>query len=135
SSSSSSSSDSSPVHSLGLDASDQAHSRSSTRDVLPRLCYLPRRAPRRSKAFFRWCAASLSTLSSVDFIPSSTPVMGSLARTCANLLPPHKRFKDSYSSEASIEEDIKVNPIKTEVDMELGIGDGDDVIDHVEIDP
>ncbi|GKD21645.1 hypothetical protein Tco_1223348, partial [Tanacetum coccineum] len=39
SSSSSLSLDSSPVHSLGLDASNQAHSRSSTRDVPPRLCY------------------------------------------------------------------------------------------------
>ncbi|GJU83146.1 hypothetical protein Tco_1285511 [Tanacetum coccineum] len=46
-----------------------------------------------------------------------------------------RRFKDSYSSEASIEEDTKINPIETEVDMELGIGDGDDVRDHVEIDP
>ncbi|GKA10274.1 hypothetical protein Tco_0689707, partial [Tanacetum coccineum] len=45
SSSSSSSSDSSPVHSLGFDASEQAHSGSSTRDVQPRLCYPPRRAP------------------------------------------------------------------------------------------
>ncbi|GJU58080.1 hypothetical protein Tco_1235846 [Tanacetum coccineum] len=62
SSSSSSSSDSSPVHSLGLDVSDQAHSGSSTRDVPPRLCYPPRRAPRRSEAFRRWCAAPLSTL-------------------------------------------------------------------------
>ncbi|GJW01171.1 hypothetical protein Tco_1556422 [Tanacetum coccineum] len=62
SSSSSSSSDSSPVHSLGLDASDQAHSGPSTRDVSPRLCYPPRRAPRRSEAFRRWCAAPLSTL-------------------------------------------------------------------------
>ncbi|GKE58067.1 hypothetical protein Tco_1497252, partial [Tanacetum coccineum] len=43
SSSSSSSSDSLPVHSSGLDASDQAHSGSSTRDVSPRLCYPPRR--------------------------------------------------------------------------------------------
>ncbi|GJY64245.1 hypothetical protein Tco_0465705 [Tanacetum coccineum] len=62
SSPSSSSSDSSPDHSLGLDASNQAHSGSSTRDVSPRLCYLPRRAPRRSEAFRRWCAAPLSTL-------------------------------------------------------------------------
>ncbi|GKD60382.1 hypothetical protein Tco_1297891, partial [Tanacetum coccineum] len=45
SSSSNSSSDSSLVHSLGLDASDQAHSGSSTRDVSPRLCYPLRRAP------------------------------------------------------------------------------------------
>ncbi|GJU88962.1 hypothetical protein Tco_1301385 [Tanacetum coccineum] len=145
SSSSSSSSDSSPVHSLGLDVSDQAHSGSSTRDVSPRLCYPPRRAPRRSEAFRHWCAAPLSTLyppttsesssgdsserplhssshsagpfhkrcrSPVDSVPSSTPVIGSLAPTRADLLPP-----------------------QTKVDMELGIGDGDDVRDHVEIDP
>ncbi|GJV79839.1 hypothetical protein Tco_1515709 [Tanacetum coccineum] len=163
SSSSSSSSDSSPVHSLGLDASDQAYSRPSTRDVSPRLCYPSRRAPRRSEAFCRWCAAPLSTLyppttsesssgdsserplhssshsagpsrkrcrSPVDSVLSSTPVMGSLAPTRTDLLPPRKRFRDSYSSEASTEEDAEVGPIKTGVDIELGIGDGDDVIDH-----
>ncbi|GJS05404.1 hypothetical protein Tco_0321912 [Tanacetum coccineum] len=62
SSSSNSSSNSSPVHSSGLDASDQAHSGPSTRDVSPRLCYLPRRAPQCSEAFCRWCAAPSSTL-------------------------------------------------------------------------
>ncbi|GKF92544.1 hypothetical protein Tco_0279263, partial [Tanacetum coccineum] len=51
------------------------------------------------------------------------------------LLPPRKRFRDSYSSEASIEEDTEIDPIETEVDMELRIGDGVDVRDHVEIDP
>ncbi|GKB84065.1 hypothetical protein Tco_0956337 [Tanacetum coccineum] len=61
--------------------------------------------------------------------------MGSLAPTRADLLPPRNRFRESYSSEASIEEDIEIDHIKTEVDMELGIGDGDDVRDHVEIDP
>ncbi|GKE32284.1 putative reverse transcriptase domain-containing protein, partial [Tanacetum coccineum] len=61
--------------------------------------------------------------------------MGSLAPTRADLLPLHKRFRDSYSSEASIEEDAKIDPIETEVDIELGIGDGDDVRDNVEIDP
>ncbi|GKF56681.1 hypothetical protein Tco_0167021, partial [Tanacetum coccineum] len=60
--SSSSSSDSLPVLSLGLDAPDRAHSGSSTRDVSPRLGYPPRREPRRSEAFRRWCAAPLSTL-------------------------------------------------------------------------
>ncbi|GJR40168.1 hypothetical protein Tco_1215852 [Tanacetum coccineum] len=167
SSSSSSSLDSLPVHSLGLDASDQAHSRSSTRDVSPRLCYPPRRAPRRSVAFCCWYTAPLSTLyppttsesssgesserplhssshvarpshkrcrSLVDSVPLSMPVMRSLAPTRADLLPPRKRFRDSYSSEASIEEDAKVGPIETGIDMELGIGDGDDVRDHVEID-
>ncbi|GJX98698.1 hypothetical protein Tco_0355717 [Tanacetum coccineum] len=168
SSSSSSSLDSSPVHSLGLDAPDQAHSGSLTRDVSPRLGYPPRRAPRCSKAFRRWCAAPLSTLyppttsesssgdsskrplhsssrftgqsrkrcrSQVDYVPSSTLVMGSLAPTRTDLLPPRKRFRDSYPSEASIEEDTVIDPIKTEVDMELDISDGDDVRDHVEIDP
>ncbi|GJY51427.1 hypothetical protein Tco_0442274 [Tanacetum coccineum] len=165
---SSSSSDSSPVHSSGLDAPDQAYSGSSTRDVSPRLGYPPRRASRRSEAFCRWCAALLSTLyppttsesslgdsserplhssshsagpsrkrckSLVDYVLSFTPVMGSLAPTRADLLPPRKRFRYSYSSEASIEEDTEGDPIETEVDMELGIGDGDDVRDHVEIDP
>ncbi|GKA42149.1 hypothetical protein Tco_0734809 [Tanacetum coccineum] len=61
--------------------------------------------------------------------------MGSLAPTRANLLPPRKRFRDSYSFEASIEEDTEVDPIETEVDMELGINDGDDVRDHVETGP
>ncbi|GJU84509.1 hypothetical protein Tco_1292055 [Tanacetum coccineum] len=167
SSSSSSSSDSSPVHSLGLDVSDQAHSGSSTRDVPPRLCYPPRRAPRRSEAFRRWCAAPLSTLyppttsesssggsperpmhlsshsagpsrkrcrSPVDLAPLSMPVTGSLAPTRADLSPPRKRFRDSYSSEASIEEDAEVGLTGTGVDMELGIGDGDEVGDHVGID-
>ncbi|GJS07372.1 hypothetical protein Tco_0364168 [Tanacetum coccineum] len=167
-SSSSSSLDFLPVHSSGLDALDQAHSGSSTRDVPPRLGYPPRREPRRSEVFRRWCAAPLSTLyppttsesssgdsserplhssshsagpsrkrcrSPVDSVPSTMPVMGSLAPTRADLLLPRKRFKDSYSSEAIIEEDTEIDPIETEVDMELGIGDGDDVRDHVEIDP
>ncbi|GJR19234.1 putative reverse transcriptase domain-containing protein [Tanacetum coccineum] len=73
--------------------------------------------------------------SPVNFVPSSTPVMGSLALTRVDLLPPRKRFRDSYSSEASIEEDTEIDPIETEVDIELGIGDGDDIRDHVEIDP
>ncbi|GJX33111.1 hypothetical protein Tco_0242966 [Tanacetum coccineum] len=166
SSPSSSSSDSSPDHSLGLDASNQAHSGSSTRDVSPRLCYLPRRAPRRSEAFRRWCAAPLSTLyppttsesssgdsserpmhlsshsagpsrkrcrSPIDSVPLSMPVTGSLAPTRADVLPPRKRFRDSYSSEASMEEDADIGPTEAGVDMELGSGDGDDVRDHVEI--
>ncbi|GJX60656.1 putative reverse transcriptase domain-containing protein [Tanacetum coccineum] len=54
--------DSSPVHSLGLDAPDQAHLGSPTRDVSPRLRYPPRRAPRRSEAYRCWCAAPLSTV-------------------------------------------------------------------------
>ncbi|GJU12755.1 hypothetical protein Tco_1135151 [Tanacetum coccineum] len=73
--------------------------------------------------------------SPVDSVPSSMPVMRSLAPTRADLLPPRKRFRDSYSSEASIDKDTEIDPIETEVDMELGIGDGDDVRDHVKINP
>ncbi|GJS15438.1 hypothetical protein Tco_0409910, partial [Tanacetum coccineum] len=72
--------------------------------------------------------------SPVDSAPLSMPVTGSLGPTRADLSPPRKRFRDSYSSEASIEEDAEVGLTGTEVDMELGIGDGDEVGDHVEID-
>ncbi|GKF84331.1 hypothetical protein Tco_0249229, partial [Tanacetum coccineum] len=68
--------------------------------------------------------------SPVDFVPSSTPVMRSLAPTRADLLPPRKRFRDSYSFKASIEENTKIDLIETGIDMKLGIGDGDDVKDH-----
>ncbi|GKA09614.1 hypothetical protein Tco_0688945 [Tanacetum coccineum] len=136
SSSSSSSSDSSPVYSSGLDAPDQAHYGSSTRDVSPRLesssgdsSERPLHSSSHSARPSRKRCRSL-----VDSVPSSMPVMGSLAPTCADLLPPHKRFRNSYSFEASIEEDTEIDPIETEVDMELGIGDGDDVRDHIEID-
>ncbi|GJU77763.1 putative reverse transcriptase domain-containing protein [Tanacetum coccineum] len=124
-------------------------------------------APRRSKAFRRWCAAPLSTLcppttsesssgdsskrllhssshsagpsrkrcrSPVDSVPSSTLVMGSLAPTRADLLPPRKRFRDSYSSKASMEEDTEDDPIEAEVDMDLGTSDRDDVRDRVKSD-
>ncbi|GJT72427.1 reverse transcriptase domain-containing protein [Tanacetum coccineum] len=167
SSSSSSSSDSLPVHSSGLDASDQAHSGSSTRDVSPRLCYPPRIAPRRSEAFCHWCAALYLLVSTnyishlqrrvsserpmhssphsagpsrkrcrspVDSVSLSMPVTGSLAPTRADHLPPRKRFRDSYSSEASLEEDAEVGLTGTGVDMGLGIGDGDVVGDRVGID-
>ncbi|GJX47637.1 reverse transcriptase domain-containing protein [Tanacetum coccineum] len=130
-SSSSSSLDSSPVHSSGLDASDQAHSGSSTRDSSSGDSS---ERPLHSSSHFAGPSRKRCR-SPVDSVPSSTPVMGSLAPTRADLLPPRKRFRDSYSSEASIEEDTEIDPIETEVDMELGIGDRDDVRDHVEIDP
>ncbi|GJZ12259.1 hypothetical protein Tco_0547489 [Tanacetum coccineum] len=147
SSSSSSFLDSLPDHSSGLDASDQAHSGSSTKDVPPRLCYPPRRDTSTSSSGIsseRPCihllvsagrASRKRCRSPIDSVPSSIPVMGSLAPTHADLLSPHKRFRDSYSFEASIEQDIEIDPIEIEVDIELGIGDGDDVRDHVEIDP
>ncbi|GJW96660.1 putative reverse transcriptase domain-containing protein [Tanacetum coccineum] len=120
SSSSSSSLDSSLVHSLGLDASDQAHSGSSTRDVPPRLCYRHRRAPRCSKAFRYLCATPLSTLYPPTTSESSSgdsserPLTFSIFNYAGPLLQ-----VDSYSFEASIEEDTEVDPIETEVDIEL----------------
>ncbi|GJR09806.1 hypothetical protein Tco_0792458 [Tanacetum coccineum] len=39
-------------------------------------------------------------------VPSSIPASGALVPTCADLLPPHKRFKDSISPEDSVKEDI-----------------------------
>ncbi|GJU82336.1 hypothetical protein Tco_1284701 [Tanacetum coccineum] len=142
SSSSSSSLDSSPVHSSGLDASDQAHSRPSTRDVSPRLYSSSGDSSSRDSSERPLHSSSHSAgpsrkrcRSLVDSVPSSTPVMGSLAPTRTNLLPPRKRFRDSYSSETSIEEDTEIDHIDTRVDMELGIGDGNDLRDHVEIDP
>ncbi|GJX89801.1 hypothetical protein Tco_0343127 [Tanacetum coccineum] len=39
-------------------------------------------------------------------VPSSIPALGALVHTRADLLPPRKRFKDSYSSDDTVEEDI-----------------------------
>ncbi|GJY31125.1 putative reverse transcriptase domain-containing protein [Tanacetum coccineum] len=72
--------------------------------------------------------------SPVDSVSLSMPVTGSLAPTRADHLPPRKRFRDSYASEASLEEDAEVGLTETGVDMGLGIGDGDVVGDRVGID-
>ncbi|GJZ38283.1 hypothetical protein Tco_0584474 [Tanacetum coccineum] len=63
------------------------------------LVYPPVMTPCYSEAFSRW--RSPTTLAS-----SSTPVSRSISPTHADLLPPHKRFKDSYSPEDSREEHI-----------------------------
>nr|GEV94049.1 hypothetical protein [Tanacetum cinerariifolium] len=73
--------------------------------------------------------------SPTDFVPSSTPVTGSLAPTRADLLPPRKRFKDSYSSETSMEDDTEIDTTETEDGRELDIVNGDDVRDHILVDP
>ncbi|GJV77960.1 reverse transcriptase domain-containing protein [Tanacetum coccineum] len=39
-------------------------------------------------------------------VPSFIPALGALVHTRADLLPPRKRFKDSYSSHDTVEEDI-----------------------------
>ncbi|GKD44967.1 hypothetical protein Tco_1269612 [Tanacetum coccineum] len=122
SSSSSSSSDSSPVHSSSLDASDLIMD-------LRLEMYHPDFVTLRGEHH------DVVRHFIVGVLLHYLLFIGSLAPTRADLLPPRKRFRDLYSSEASIEEDTKIDPIETEADMKLGIGDGDDIRDHVKIDP
>ncbi|GJR54994.1 hypothetical protein Tco_1405515 [Tanacetum coccineum] len=153
-SSSSSSLNSWLVHSSGLDAPDQDHSGSLTRDVLPRLCYPSRRAPRCSEAFRCWCAAPLSTVyppttsesssgdsskrplhsslhsagpsrkrcrSPIDYVPSSTRVIGSLAPTCADLLPPRISDGDNVRNHVEIDpRDVRDDTMEYEADTSVG---------------
>nr|GEU45878.1 hypothetical protein [Tanacetum cinerariifolium] len=128
---------SSPVHSSGLDASSQAHSRSSTRVVSPRLGYPLVKSPRHRDSLERPLHSSLHSAgpshkrcrSPANSVPSSTPVTGSLTPTRADLLPSHKRFRDSYSSETNMEEDIEIDTTETEDGRELDIVDEDVVRD------
>ncbi|GKC84448.1 hypothetical protein Tco_1140165, partial [Tanacetum coccineum] len=48
--------------------------------------------------------------SPTTLVPSSTPVLRSVAPPHADLLPPQKRFRDSYSPEDSREEHMYNNP-------------------------
>ncbi|GJW12671.1 hypothetical protein Tco_1578498 [Tanacetum coccineum] len=97
-----------------MDASYQLI-RNSTRDVSPRVCYPPRRAPRRSEAFRCWYAASLSTL----YLPTtSESSSGDSSERPMHLSshsagPSRKRCRspvDSVplSTPASIEEDAEI---------------------------
>ncbi|GKB39388.1 hypothetical protein Tco_0884330 [Tanacetum coccineum] len=49
-------------------------------------------------------------------VPLPIPAPGALVPTRSNLLPPHKRFRDSYSSRDSIEEDVEADVL---VDIEV----------------
>ncbi|GJZ65668.1 hypothetical protein Tco_0622364 [Tanacetum coccineum] len=64
-------------------------------------------------------------------IPSSTPVSRSIAPALADL-PPRKRFRDSYSFEASGEEHMQIGITDAETIADLGISDG--VGDHTKDD-
>ncbi|GKC70950.1 putative reverse transcriptase domain-containing protein [Tanacetum coccineum] len=68
-------------------------------------------------------------------VPSSTPVLRSIAPNLADLLPPHKRFRDLYSPEDSREEHMEIGTTDAEAVADLGNGDGVgvDIIDGVEI--
>ncbi|GJU71195.1 hypothetical protein Tco_1262600 [Tanacetum coccineum] len=63
-------------------------------------------------------------ISLITSVPSSTSVSRSIAPTHANLLPPHKRFRDSYSLEDIKEDHIEIGTADGEFVVDLGIGDG-----------
>ncbi|GKD00975.1 hypothetical protein Tco_1171249 [Tanacetum coccineum] len=62
--------------------------------------------------------------SPTTLVPSPTHVSRSIAPTPADLLPPRKRFRDSYSSEDSGEEHIDVDTVDADVVADVGISDG-----------
>ncbi|GKF51479.1 hypothetical protein Tco_0147946, partial [Tanacetum coccineum] len=63
-------------------------------------------------------------------VPSPTPVSRSIAPTPADLLPPHKRFRDLYSPEDSGDEHMEVDTVDAEAVADVGIIDG--VVAHIE---
>ncbi|GJU67026.1 hypothetical protein Tco_1253285 [Tanacetum coccineum] len=93
-------SDTSLVHSLGCDASGQTHSGKSTRVASYRLVY---------------------PLVMIHDIVRHLDVG---APTLIDLLPPHKRFRDSYSPEDSKEEHMEIGTADAEAVANLGISDG-----------
>ncbi|GKF12851.1 hypothetical protein Tco_0050777, partial [Tanacetum coccineum] len=63
-------------------------------------------------------------------VPSPTYVLRSIAPTHADLLPPRKRFRDSYSPEDSEEEHMEVDTADAEAVADVGISEG--VVAHPE---
>ncbi|GJX75076.1 reverse transcriptase domain-containing protein [Tanacetum coccineum] len=63
-------------------------------------------------------------------VPSPTHDSRSIAPTPADLLPPRKRFRDSYSSEDSGEEHMEMDTADAETVADVGISDG--VVAHTE---
>nr|GFA26554.1 hypothetical protein [Tanacetum cinerariifolium] len=118
---SSSPTDSLPVHSSSLDAPESSSGDSSER---------PLHSSSHSVGPSHKRCRSLT-----GFVLSSALVMRSLALTRTDLLPPCKRFRDSYSPETSMKEDTEINTTETEDGRELDIVNGDDVKDHIEVDP
>nr|GEU40231.1 hypothetical protein [Tanacetum cinerariifolium] len=57
-------------------------------------------------------------------VPSSTPVLRLIGPTLDDLLPPRKRFRDSYSPKDSREERVEIGTADAEAVADLGIGDG-----------
>ncbi|GJX99222.1 hypothetical protein Tco_0356241, partial [Tanacetum coccineum] len=62
--------------------------------------------------------------SPIALVPSPTHVSRSIAPTPADLLPPRKRFRDSYSPEDSREEHMEVDTADAEAVTDIGISEG-----------
>ncbi|GJY60023.1 putative reverse transcriptase domain-containing protein [Tanacetum coccineum] len=97
----------------------------STRVLSPRLVDPPVRTPRCSEAFIRWRSVPLSTLYPPTTSESSldSSFWRSIAPALVDL-PPRKRFRDSYSSEASEEEHMEIGTADAETVADLGVSDG-----------
>ncbi|GJX32421.1 hypothetical protein Tco_0242276 [Tanacetum coccineum] len=73
---------------------------------------------------------AISQESPTASVPSPTHVLRSIAPTPTDLLPPRKRFRDSYSLEDSGEEHMEVDTTVAEAVADVGISDG--VVAHPE---
>nr|GEX17944.1 putative reverse transcriptase domain-containing protein [Tanacetum cinerariifolium] len=108
-------SDSPLVHSSGCDTSGQAHSRPPNRVASSRSFDSSSHSAGPSR---KRCRSPVTT------VQSSTPILRSIAPTHADLLPPRKRFRDSYSPEDIIEEHMEIGTADAETVADLSIGDG-----------
>ncbi|GKD42192.1 hypothetical protein Tco_1266837, partial [Tanacetum coccineum] len=109
--------DSSSIHSSVCDASGQSHSGSSTRVASPRLIYPSTTSESSLDSSSKRSLDSSSPSagpsrkrcrSPTTLVPSSTPVLRSIASTHVDLLPPRNRFRDSYSPEDSGEVHMEI---------------------------
>ncbi|GJZ26925.1 hypothetical protein Tco_0571178 [Tanacetum coccineum] len=107
--------DASLVHFLGFDTSGQTHSGPSTRVASSRSLDASSLSARPSHKRCR---------SSTTLVVLSTPVLRSVAHPHAYLLPPRKRFRDTYLPEDSREEHMEIGTANAETIVDLGIGDG-----------
>ncbi|GKB74417.1 hypothetical protein Tco_0935829 [Tanacetum coccineum] len=116
-------SESSSVHSSGCDASSQSHSGLSTRVASPRLVDPLIHLLRGYWIHLHLLLDHLARDAEPTLVPLSTPISRSIAPALADL-PPRKRFRDSYSFEASGEEHMEIGIAIVETVADLGISDG-----------
>nr|GEW55215.1 hypothetical protein [Tanacetum cinerariifolium] len=85
----------------------------------PVILIRPREAITFGRPYHTHPSGSLTTL-----VSSSTLVLRLIAPSHVDLLPPHKRFRDSYSLEDSRVEHMEIYTADAEVVVDLGISDG-----------